>query len=81
MHTAVRRRTLALAICMYSGLVAEEKARNCHIYLFIYDYAVYDDSFFVVDLGCELCCTTSADLACGRSSNLQLGRQEFAVSC
>ena len=46
---------------------------------FIYDFAVYDDSFFIVYLACELCCTTSADLACGHSSNLQLERQEFAV--
>ena len=45
---------------------------------FICDFAVYDDSFFIVDLGCELCCITSADLACERSSNLQR-RQEFAV--
>ena len=53
MHTAVRRRTLALAICMFSGLGDEGKARNCYIYQFIHDLAVYDDSFFTADFRCE----------------------------
>ena len=53
------------AICMFSEIGADGKARNCNVYLFIYDLAVYDDSYLAVDFLCEgsYCCQRARRLS------------------